>query len=30
METEKIYTTYAPDTDMTFILKDVFVNDKWI
>lgn len=23
LETEKIYTTYAPETDMTFILRDI-------
>ena len=27
MEKIIIYTTYSEETDMTFILKDVFMND---
>lgn len=29
MGKEVIYTTYSESEDMTFILKDVFVDDDW-
>ena len=28
MDREDIYTTYAPDTDMTFIIHDKYVGEE--
>lgn len=30
MEKREIYTTYAPDTDITFIMEDVYKDDVCI
>ena len=30
MTTTEIYTTYTPETDMTFIMKDIYKNGEII
>lgn len=30
MKKRVIYTTFAPDTDITFIMEDIYVNDECI